>query len=86
MIQFLLDNQFLKERIDAGIEIHPSDSDLKEFQRLAKEIDKERHFTIYGCQSCVQDLVRFVYDNQKTFVKKESFPNATVKIDGEGEE
>ena len=81
MIQFLEQNNFLNERLSAGIDVHPSDSDLKEFQNLAKEIEPDRYFTIYGCQSCVNDLVKFVYDHQKTFIKKETFPNVTKKED-----
>ena len=78
MNKFLEQNKFLKDRLDKGIDVHPSDAELKEFQKQAKEIDPVRHFTIYGCQSCVNDLVRFVYNNQKTFIKKETFP----KVDG----
>lgn len=61
--EFLTANAFLLERINAGIDIHPSDSELKTFQSMAKVIDADRHFTIYGCQECNQALVKFVYDN-----------------------
>ncbi len=73
MIQFLQDQYFLYERIKKNIDIHPSNRELKEFQRLAKEIDKDRYFTIYGCQDCIRTLVKFVYDNQKTIIKRETF-------------
>jgi len=62
---FLEANRFLKERIDLDIDIYPSDAELKTFQKIAKNIDKERYFTIYGCQSCVRELVNFVYENVK---------------------
>ena len=60
---FLNANTFLLERINAGIDIHPSDAELKTFQAMAKVIDADRHFTIYGCQECNQTLVKFVFDN-----------------------
>lgn len=60
---FLKANEFLFERVKMGIDLHPSDNDLKQFQAIAKEIGPERHFTIYGCQSCIVVLVRFVYEN-----------------------
>jgi len=62
---FLEANKFLNERVALDIDIYPSDSDLKTFQKIAKTIDKERYFTIYGCQSCVKDLIKFVYENAK---------------------
>jgi hypothetical protein len=62
---FLEANKFLNERIDLDIDIYPGDDDLKTFQKIAKTIDAERYFTIYGCQSCVRELVKFVYENQK---------------------
>ena len=62
---FLEANKFLNERIDLDIDIYPGDEDLKTFQKIAKTIDAERYFTIYGCQSCVRELVKFVYENQK---------------------
>lgn len=77
-IQFLEDRQFLAERLAVGIDVHPADDEAKEFQRLAKLIDPERYFTVYGCQSCINELVKFVFDNAgkipATFVKKANFP------------
>lgn len=63
--EFLEGNKFLNERIDLDIDIYPGDDVLKTFQKIAKTIDAERYFTIYGCQSCVRDLIKFVYDNIK---------------------
>ena len=82
MNEFLTVRNFMYERVKSGIDVHLSDSDAKAFQKLAKEIDSQRHFTIYECQSCINDLVKFVFDNQKTVIKKEKFP----KEDGEGAE
>ena len=76
MNTFLETNQFLKDRLDMNIDVHPSDIELKEFQKIAKVIDPQRYFSVYGCQSCVNDLIRFVYNNQKTFISKETFPKA----------
>ena len=65
-----LDNrQFMFERLSMGIDIYPNDNELKEFQRLAKEYDKERYFTIYGCQDCIRTLVKFVFDNYDKSLK-----------------
>ena len=61
--EFLIENAFLLERINAGIDIHPSDAELKTFQAMAKVIDADRHFTLYGCQECNQAMVKFVYAN-----------------------
>jgi len=67
--EFLEANKFLIERIDLDIDIYPGDDDLKTFQKIAKTIDAERYFTIYGCQSCIRELVKFVYDNQNNNAK-----------------
>jgi hypothetical protein len=63
--EFLSEHKFLAERVEMDIDIYPGDDVLKTFQKIAKTIDAERYFTIYGCQSCVRDLIKFVYDNQK---------------------
>lgn len=62
--QFLDSNAFLMERIDLGIDIYPSDSDLVHFKTIAKTLTNQ-HFTIYGCQECVVALVKYVYNNYK---------------------
>jgi hypothetical protein len=67
--EFIQANQFLKDRIDQGIDIYPSDDEAKQFQTIAKTIDPERYFTLYGCQSCIVELVKFVFDNWKEVVK-----------------
>lgn len=71
MIQYLEDRRFLQERLSLGIELHLNDDELKQFQQLAKTYDKERYFTIYGCQKCVQSLVSFVFDNYDKSLKDE---------------
>jgi len=76
--EFLQTNKFLFERIKLDIDIYPSDEDLKTFQQIAKTIDGERYFTIYGCQSCIRDLILYVYHNYKL---KETIPR-----DSEGDE
>jgi len=63
--EFLSEHKFLAERIEIDIDIYPGDDVLKTFQKIAKTIDAERYFTIYGCQSCVRELVKFVYENIK---------------------
>lgn len=68
--------QDIQDKINAGIDVHLSDDEAKEFQAAAKGIDPQRHFTIYGCQECINTLVKFVVDSQATpatFVKSETF-------------
>lgn len=79
MIQFLEDRKFMNERISVGIDVMPSDRDAREFQKLAKQIDPDRYFTLYGCQSCINTLVKFVFDNEEQLetekiIKKATFP------------
>lgn len=66
------------DRLNAGVDVHPSDQDAKEFQNLAKLIDPDRYFTVYGCQKCINELVKFVFDNADklptTFIKAAKFP------------
>jgi len=62
MNDFLKAQQFLYQRVLDGKEIYPAEGVLKQFQLEAKKIDAERHFTIYGCQDCVQSLIKFVYE------------------------
>lgn len=57
----------MHERANAGIDVHISDDDTVEFQRLAGIIDPNKDFNgVQGCQSCVNNLVKFVYDKEKT--------------------
>jgi len=60
---FLDSNKFLLARVNTNREIYPAEGVLLEFQKIAKTIDPIRHFTIYGCQECIQSLVKFVYEN-----------------------
>lgn len=60
---FLLSVAFMQDRVNAGQDIYLSDPEAKEFKALAKIIDPDRYFTIYGCQACINTLVKFVFDN-----------------------
>lgn len=83
MIALLENNKHLIERIELGIDIYPSNGELKEFQALAKQIDSDRHFTIYGCQECVRTLVKFVFDNQtKIKQNEEVFIDPAISSNG----
>lgn len=57
--------QYLYDRVKIGIDAHPSDIELDQFVSLANEINPELSWTVKGCQSCVNELVRFVFENQK---------------------
>jgi hypothetical protein len=82
--KFLEDRIFLNQRLDAGVDVHPSDSELKQFKALAKEIDPVIHWTIYGCQKCVNSLVKYVFENYGKKAKDES--KDTIPTDNEGAE
>jgi hypothetical protein len=87
--EFLTARLFMKERLDAGVDVHPSDDELREFQKIAKTIDADRYFTLYGCQDCVNTLVRFVFANYKDeplIVKKETFPKHEQSSNAEAED
>jgi hypothetical protein len=62
---FLTERAFLQERVNAGIDVHPSEADLVEFEKLAKTISPNGHFSWRGCQDCVNYMIKFVFDNQE---------------------
>ena len=57
--------QYLYDRVKIGIDAHPSDIELEQLIELAKEINPELEWAVKGCQSCVQALVLFVFENKK---------------------
>jgi hypothetical protein len=62
--------QYLYDRVQLGIDVHPSDAELDQLVLLANEINSELQWTVKGCQSCVNELVKFVFENQKVKTKK----------------
>ena len=86
MIQFLQDRHFMYERVKQGIDVHPSDWEIAEFQKLAKQLSPKINTAVKGCQSCVNDLVKLVFDKQSTIIKKTSFPAQKQVNDGEKRE
>jgi hypothetical protein len=65
-IEWLKANIDIWERHQVGNHKYLNDSEKKRLQAIAKEIDKDRYFTLYGCDKCIQELIRFVfkqYDN-----------------------
>jgi hypothetical protein len=60
----VLSQTFLYDRILAGVDVHPSQPELLEFERLSKIIDPQSEFSFRGCQPCVNELVRFVFENK----------------------
>lgn len=64
MISFLVDRQFLADRVNAGIDVHPSIEELTQFEQLARQISPNGDFSWRGCQECVNYMVKFVFDNQ----------------------
>jgi hypothetical protein len=51
------------ERQKQGNHKHLNDTEAKTLQAIAKEIHPERHFTIYSCSDCLQNLIKFVFTN-----------------------
>jgi len=60
-IQWLKSNQNIWDRQKIGNHKYLNDREKKQLQSIAKEIDPVRYFTIYGCDKCIQDLIRFVF-------------------------
>jgi len=60
---FLNDQLFLKERVDNNVDVHPSTAVIEQFENLALTISPKNDFSWRGCQSCVNHVVKFVYDN-----------------------
>lgn len=73
MIPFLEERKFMYERLQLGIDLHPSDRELAEFQKLAKQIYPKFNTSVKGCQPCVNALIRFVFEKQDVAVKKSTF-------------
>jgi hypothetical protein len=60
----VLSQTFLYDRIIAGVDVHPSQPELLEFERLSKLIDPNSEFSFRGCQPCVNEMIRFVFENK----------------------
>lgn len=60
----VLSQTFLYDRIIAGVDVHPSEAELIEFERLSKLIDPASEFSFRGCQPCVNEMIRFVFENK----------------------
>ena len=82
-----MNNQLIRDRVNEGIDIHLSDDEAKDFQARAKLIDPARYFTLYGCQQCINTLVKFVFDNEQPepIVTPEIIPNAETESEKEAE-
>tara|TARA_R110000868_G_scaffold199212_7_gene445825 strand:+ start:521 stop:724 length:204 start_codon:yes stop_codon:yes gene_type:complete len=61
----MIELEYLYDRVKIGIDAHPSDIELEKFVALAKEINPELSWAVKGCQYCVNELVRFVFENVK---------------------
>jgi hypothetical protein len=60
----VLSQTFLYDRILNGVDVHPSQPELMEFERLSKLIDPNSEFSFRGCQPCVNEMIRFVFENK----------------------
>lgn len=57
--------QYLYDRVKIGIDAHASDTEIQQLTSLANKINPELSWAVRGCQSCVNELVRFVFENKK---------------------
>jgi hypothetical protein len=60
-IEWLTANKNIWERQKIGNHKYLDDSEKKQLQAIAKEIDPDRYFTLYGCDGCIHDLIKFVF-------------------------
>jgi hypothetical protein len=82
----VLSQTFLYDRILNGVDVHPSQPELIEFERLSKIIDPQSEFSFRGCQPCVNEMIRFVFENKNKLdgkAKKASGTKADQVNEGE---
>lgn len=74
--EFLEGLRYMHERVNRGDDAHISDPQIEQFQKLAVLIDKDssKFASVIGCQSCINNLVKFVYDKEKIVRVKMNFP------------
>lgn len=70
--QWLADNFHIWELHRVGNFKYINNSEAKIFQSIAKEIDPYRYFSIYACDKCIQELVRFVFESYGKSIEIES--------------
>lgn len=56
---------YLYERVQIGIDAHASEIEIEQLIKAANDINPELQWAVKGCQSCVNELVRFVFENKK---------------------
>jgi len=66
------DFNYLFERVNLGIDAHPSEAELEQLHQWATSISPNGDFSYRGCQSCVNYMVKFVFDNQSKINGKAS--------------
>lgn len=70
--QWLQDNFHIWELHRVGNFKYINNAEAKIFQSIAKEIDSDRYFSIYACDKCIQELVRFVFESYGESIEIES--------------
>lgn len=61
----MTDLQYLYDRVKLGIDAHASEIEIQQLINEANLINPELQWVVKGCQSCVNELIRFVFENQK---------------------
>jgi len=68
-IEWLKSNIDIWERQQLNNHKYLNDNEKKRLQTIAKEIDRDRYFTLYGCQKCIQELIMFVFKQYENDVR-----------------
>ena len=80
MNNFLKEREFLFDRVKAGIDVHPSQQELEQFEQLATQISPNGAFPWRGCQECVNHMVKFVFENADKLEKKQRQKTETPQV------
>ncbi len=79
------DFNYLFERVNMGIDAHPSQAELEQLHTWATSISPNGDFSYRGCQSCVNYMVKFVFDNQSKINGEEIKTEAENEAEAEAE-
>ena len=79
------DFNYLFERVNLGIDAHPSQRELEQLHTWATSISPNGDFSYRGCQSCVNYMVKFVFDNQTKINAEANKTKAESKAEAESE-
>jgi hypothetical protein len=76
---FLIEQEFLLQRVKQGIQIYPPELVGNQFEAIAKTINPSGDYHWKGCNSCIMGLVKFVYESRERFAVDEVTATAQVE-------